>query len=81
MRDIDDVLHILAIDLLGVIPEDSQILLATDRGIPAVHNPAIRSGVAYHNVAKRILGQNVPLMRFHRRSRLMSVIFRLIGRK
>lgn len=80
MRDIDDVLDILAIDLLGVIPEDSQILLATDRGVPAVHNPSIHSGVAYQNVARRILGQNVPLMRFRKRTGLLAALLQLFRR-
>lgn len=80
MRDIDDVLDILAIDLLGVVPDDSQILLAGDRGVPAVHDANLHSGLAYQNVARRILGQNVPLMRFHRRRGLWGRIRGLFGR-
>ena len=82
MRDIDDVLDILAIDLLGVVPEDSQILLATDRGLPAVHNPDIHSGIAYQNISRRILGQNVPLLRFRRqRKGFFHSISRLFRRR
>lgn len=80
MRDIDDVLDILAIDLLGVVPEDSQILLASDRGIPAVHNGDLHSGLSYQNVARRILGQNVPLMRFRRKRGFFSKIMGLFSR-
>lgn len=80
MRDIDDVLDILAIDLLGVVPEDSRILLASDRGIPAVHDSTIHSGTAYQNVARRILGQNVPLMRFRRRRGFVNRLFGLFSR-
>ncbi|MEM7128563.1 MAG: septum site-determining protein MinD [Chloroflexota bacterium] len=81
MRDIDDVLDILAIDLLGVVPEDNQILLATDRGLPAVYNSQIHSGLAYQNIARRILGQNVPLLRFRRKRKgpfqaLLSLFWR-----
>lgn len=80
MRDVDDVLDILAIDLLGVIPEDYQILLSTDRGVPAVHDSNIRSSIAYENVARRILGQNIPLMQFRRRKGFMGRILSLFGR-
>lgn len=81
MRDIDDILDILAIDLMGVIPEDSQIMLAGDRGIPAVHSANIHSGIAYQNVARRILGQNIPLMRFRRRRRgILGALMSLFGR-
>jgi septum site-determining protein MinD len=64
MRSIDDVLDILAIDLLGVVPEDDGIILTTDRGVPAVFDSRLRSSQAYRNIAQRILGNNVPLMKF-----------------
>lgn len=64
MRNIDDVLDILAIDLLGVVPENNDIVLSTDRGVPAVYDQKNHSATAYLNIAQRILGQNVPLMRF-----------------
>jgi len=64
MRNIDDVLDILAIDLLGVVPEDDEILLSTDRGAPVVYNRRVWARSAYMNVAQRILGRSVPLMNF-----------------
>lgn len=64
MRSIDDVLDILAIDLLGVVPEDSAIVLASDRGQPTVYDPRVSAAQAYRNIAQRIMGNNVPLMRF-----------------
>ncbi|HRW09643.1 MAG TPA: septum site-determining protein MinD [Caldilineaceae bacterium] len=64
MRDIDDVLDILSIDLLGVVPEDSRILLSTDRGVPAVYNRSLYVRKAYRNIAQRLIGNNVPLMNF-----------------
>ena len=64
LRGIDDVLDILAVDLLGVVPDDDQIILTTDRGMPAVLNEKLAVRQAYLNIAHRILGQNVPLMRF-----------------
>lgn len=67
MRSIDDVLDILAIDLLGVVPEDDGITLTTDRGVPAVFDTRLRSSQAYRNIAQRILGNNVPLMKFETR--------------
>jgi septum site-determining protein MinD len=64
MRGIDDVLDILAVDLLGVVPEDSQVMLSSDRGSPLVLNPNVRTSEAYRNIAQRIMGNNVPLMNF-----------------
>jgi septum site-determining protein MinD len=64
MRGIDDVLDILAIDLLGVVPEDSKIVLSTDRGVPTVFDNSVTVNQAYHNIAQRVMGNNVPLMSF-----------------
>jgi septum site-determining protein MinD len=61
MRGIDDVLDILAIDLMGVVPEDERLMLTTDRGTPAVLDRRLAVGRAYENIAQRIMGKNVPL--------------------
>jgi len=79
MRDIDDVLDILSIDLLGVVPEDHRILLSTDRGMPAVFNRRLYVRRAYRNIAQRLMGNNVPLMNF-RPSALRKLWFRLFDR-
>ncbi len=79
MRDIDDVLDILSIDLLGVVPEDHRILLSTDRGMPAVFNRRLYVRKAYRNIAQRLMGNNVPLMNF-RPSALRKLWFRLFDR-
>lgn len=78
LRDIDDILDILAIDLLGVVPEDKHIVLATDRGMPVALNKRRYVSQAYRNIAQRIMGNNVPLMDFRRPSILESLadIFR-----
>lgn len=62
MMDIDDVLEILAIKLLGVVPDDDSIVVSTNRGEPAVTQPNSRAGEAYRNITRRLLGENVPLM-------------------
>ena len=62
MMDIDDIIDILAIDLIGIIPEDEYIVVSTNRGEPAVVNPVSPAGKAYKNIVRRLLGENVPLM-------------------
>jgi len=62
MMDIDDMIDILAIDLLGVVPEDEHIVVSTNRGEPAICNEQSRASQAYRNIVQRILGENVPLM-------------------
>ncbi|MFM7468685.1 MAG: septum site-determining protein MinD [Vampirovibrionales bacterium] len=62
MMAIEDVLDILAINLLGVIPEDSDIIISTNRGEPVVLDEASMAGQAYRNIARRIAGEDVPLL-------------------
>lgn len=64
MMDIDDIIDILAVDLLGIIPEDEYIVISTNRGEPAVANPISLAGTAYKNIVNRLLGENIPLMTF-----------------
>lgn len=62
MMDIDDIIEILAVDLLGIIPEDEYIVISTNKGEPAVSNPTSLAGTAYKNIVRRLMGENVPLM-------------------
>ncbi len=62
MLNIEDMKDILAIDLLGVVPDDEQIVITTNRGEPAVMSDDSRAGEAYRNIVSRILGEEVPLL-------------------
>ena len=61
MMSVDDVTEILAIDLLGVIPDDEQVVIATNQGEPLAGDSSL-AGQAYLNICKRILGEEVPLL-------------------
>lgn len=63
MMDIDDMIEILAIDLLGVVPDDQDVIVATNRGEPVVFDRRTRSGEAYHNIVRRLEGEDVPIMK------------------
>lgn len=62
MMNIDDMIDILAIDLLGVVPDDESIVVSTNKGEPAVVDNNSMAGQAYRNVARRIVGEEVPLI-------------------
>mgnify|MGYP000865799451 CR=1 FL=1 len=62
MMDIDDMIDVLAIDLLGVVPEDEKIVISTNRGEPAVADEASKAGQAYRNMILRLEGEEIPLM-------------------
>ncbi len=77
MMDIEDVLDILAIDLLGVIPDDQSIIVATNKGEPAILDNRSSAGAASANIVSRLLGENVPLYSLEQDS-LMDRLRRLV---
>jgi septum site-determining protein MinD len=62
MLDISDILEILSIKLLGVVPDDKSITVSTNRGEPIVLDEKAISGQAFRNIARRITGEEVPLL-------------------
>lgn len=62
MMEIADVIEILAVELLGVVPDDPAIIVATNKGEPVILDHRSRAGEAYDNIVRRILGEDVPLL-------------------
>jgi septum site-determining protein MinD len=55
-----DVLEVLAIELIGVVPEDDAVLVASNHGSPAALEPKSRAGRAFRDIARRLNGEVVP---------------------
>jgi septum site-determining protein MinD len=79
MLDVEDVKEHLAIELLGIVPEDESIIISTNKGEPAVLNVNSKAGEAYRNIARRIMGEDVPLMDIEESGAFMNRIRRLLG--
>ena len=62
MLSVEDVLSILALPLIGIIPEDNQIITSTNEGQPIYYNNKSQAAEAYRRIARRILGEKVPMM-------------------
>lgn len=62
VMDIDEITRHLSIDLLGIVFEDDEVVRSSNRGNPVVLDPNHVSSQGYRNIARRILGENVPLM-------------------
>ena len=81
MLSVNDVLEILSIKLLGVIPEDEHILIASNRGVPitlnSVDSPA---ALAIRDIARRLTGETVPLQAAASKGGFWKRIARLFGR-
>ena len=61
MMEVEDIVDLLSIDLIGVVPDDEFIITQTNKGEPVVTNHRAPSGKAYTEIARRILGENVEI--------------------
>ncbi len=73
MMSVDDVTEILSIPLLGIIPDDEQVVIGTNQGVPVIGMDSI-AGEAYSNICRRILGEEVPFLSLTRGQGFLSVI-------
>jgi septum site-determining protein MinD len=79
MMKLEDVLEILAIPLLGIVPESPDVLTASNVGVPvSLHNPASQVARAYVDAARRLMGETVTVRAPAERRSLLD---RLLGRK
>ncbi len=62
MLNAEDIVELLAIEVIGIVPEDENVIISTNRGQPIVTNPKSRAGQAFRNIALRLLGQQVPFL-------------------
>lgn len=65
MMSVDDVTEILSVPLLGIVPDDEQVVVGTNQGIPVIGMDA-KAGKAYENICRRILGEEVPFLDLNR---------------
>jgi septum site-determining protein MinD len=78
MMSTEDVVELLAIDLLGIIPEDKEVIVATNQGNPVALDGKAPSGQAFRNIAGRLMGQNIPLMPLKSSDGVLGRLGRLI---
>lgn len=60
MLDADAIVDLLAIELIGIVPEDTNILSASNRGEPVVLNDHSMAGEVFRNISRRLEGEEVP---------------------
>ncbi|REB07183.1 septum site-determining protein MinD [Sporosarcina sp. BI001-red] len=60
--DVNDITSHLSIDLLGIVLDDENVISSSNRGEPVVMDPNNPAALGYRNIARRILGESVPLM-------------------
>lgn len=74
MMSVDDVIEILAVDLIGTIPDDEQIVVASNQGEPLSGRKSPAED-EYKNICRRLLGEEIPFGKYTSRKNF----FRRIG--
>ncbi|MCL1936609.1 MAG: septum site-determining protein MinD [Defluviitaleaceae bacterium] len=72
MMTLEDITEILAIDVLGVVPDDESVIISTNRGEPAVLDIKSRAGQAFRDISARISGEDVPFMDLNTKENLFD---------
>ena len=62
MLSVDDVYDLLRIDVIGIVPEDENVILASNRGMPLAMDGKSRAGQAFRNISRRLNGEDVPFL-------------------
>jgi len=75
MLSVEDVLSILALPLIGIVPEDENIITSTNEGEPIYYQEKSPAAQAYRNIARRVLGEDVPFMDITEKKGFLKRIF------
>lgn len=81
MLSADDVLDLLAIELIGIVPEDEAVLISSNSGTPVSADPKSKAGQAFRNIARRLKGEDVPFLDLDSGGSLWERIQKLAGRR
>lgn len=80
MMSVDDVTEILSIPLIGAIPDDEQVVVATNQGDPVIGMNCV-SAKAYANICRRIMGEEVPFLDLNAEQTIFSKVANLFRKK
>lgn len=78
MLSVDDVMELLAVELIGMVPDDENVLQSTNRGLPVVLDGKSKAGQAFRNIARRLKGEDVPFLHMDESGGFFQRISRLI---
>lgn len=78
MLGTEDILDVLAIELIGIVPEDEKVTVATNQGVPIALDQGTRAGSAFRSIARRLIGEEVPFESMDNRDGFFGRISRLM---
>jgi septum site-determining protein MinD len=72
MLDTTDVIDVLAINLIGIVPDDESIIVSTNQGRPVVMANGSTAGQAFKNISLRLMGHDVPFVNLEENASLIK---------
>ncbi|MFT8363476.1 MAG: septum site-determining protein MinD [Sporolactobacillus sp.] len=79
MLEINEIMDILAIELLGIVLDDDDVIASSNKGEPIAMHPSSKAAQAYRNIGRRILGESVPLMALENHPNFFHKFKHLLG--
>src|SRR5690554_299137 len=79
MLSVDEIIQVLAIDLLGFVADDDEVIKASNHGEPVAFQPNTTASISYRNIARRILGESVPLQSFEEEKGMFAKMKKFFG--
>ncbi|GAP06813.1 septum site-determining protein MinD [Anaerolinea thermolimosa] len=78
MLSAEDVVELLAIELIGIIPEDENVVISTNKGQPVALDGKSKAGEAFQNIARRLNGEAVPFLPLDDKEGLFQKLARMM---
>lgn len=79
MLDVDEIVSLLGIELLGIVVDDDEVIKFSNKGEPIALHPNYRPSIAYRNIARRIKGETVPLMSLEEEKGMLKKMKKFFG--
>ena len=79
MMSVEDVNNILRLELIGVVPDEKEIIIATNRGTPVIDIDGSETGAAFRRIARRLLGESIEIPTFAEKPGLLSRVMTTLG--
>lgn len=75
----EDVLEILAIPLIGIVPEHEDVIISANRGVPAAFDESSPIGAAYRRIGRRVQGQEIGIPSFEEKGGFWNSFAKWMG--
>ncbi|MFC0522460.1 septum site-determining protein MinD [Pontibacillus salicampi] len=79
MLDVDEIVQVLSIELLGIVADDDEVIKASNHGEPIAFQPNTKASLAYRNISRRILGESVPLLSLEENKGVFAKVKKFFG--